>query len=221
MTFLVWDNTIGIVLQSRRGAAGPETRIPVVKRRGILGKELAASGGVYTGNDVVFLVPQVLMPWPAKPADVVTDDTGTRYTVLGADLLKNLWTWKLTTRDLILAFDLRDSINIERASISYDAAGAAVKSFPTQTDNGTTGGSYLAQNMPARVQLLTDAIRDERGIRGFVGTHAIIIADQVNVIAEDRVAWTVNEVTTYFDIVGYHNPERIDELPVLDVEARP
>lgn len=207
---------------SRRAATGQQTPVAVAKKRPLKARELAASGGVYTALDRLWLLPNALIPagYSPKPADVLTDSAGTRWTVLEAENTRNGSTWRLTCRDLVLALDLRDKIDVERAALSQDAAGAVVKLFPSGP--APNGGKLLFAAVPARVQLLTDEIKDERGIRGFSGTHAIIVGQELTgVTNEDRVALTVAGKTTYYDIVGYHNATRIDELPILDVESRP
>ena len=215
--YLTWDNTEAVTYQSRRAAGGPKAPIPVAKRRPLKKHELSASGGVYTGLDRVWIVPAALLPPGVvpKPADVLTDAKGTPWTVLEAAAAKTDQTWRLTSRDLVLAYDLRDMVNVERAAISYDAAGAAIKAFPT---GSPSGGQVLYAGLPARVQLLTGEIAEERGIRGTERAYDVIVGGQVDDVseAEDRINWN----GVYLDIVRLKNAERIDELPVLECKRK-
>ncbi len=216
--YLVWDNVEPILFESTRKAATPILdAIAVAKVRVLTSRELLRSGGVYNGEDRKVIFPKKLLTTGLAPkeGDVSVRADGSRWTCLEVQFGKWDQTWMLTSRNLVLAADLRDTIDIQRAQISYDAAGAAVKTFPP------TGGSVPYRSLPARVQLLTDEVVDERGIRGFKGTHVIIVGKEVAVTPEDRVAWVSGGKTVLFDIVGYHDAQRIDELPKLDCELRP
>lgn len=211
----VWDNTEAVSLSVARAAGPYADAVPVAKRRALTTRELAASGGVYTGQDRVWLLPVALLTpgLQLKPADAVVDASGTRWTVLEAALNKFGATWRLTCRDLVLAFDLRVIITIERAALSYDAAGAAVKTFPP------AGGLVLIDQLPARVQPLREEVADQRGLRGPLLRYDVIVGRPVDgVSTEDRVKLPDG---SYLDILGYRNPDRIDELPVLECQRKP
>lgn len=199
-------------------SANAEDFASVAKRRNLTRKEQAASFGTYTAKDRVWLVPAAVMGpgFEIKPGDVIVGkrplnefDTD-RWTVLEADLGKYGQTWRLTTRNLSLAYELQELINIERPAVSYDAAMAPVKAWPTGPQ--PLGGIVLYGNLPARPQLLTKEIKDERGIRGLERRYDVIVGRQVAVTNEDRIAWRGE----YLDIIGYRNAERIDELPIIE-----
>jgi hypothetical protein len=243
--FEVWDNTESVFLEVARRSylvprSYPRTHdltgqasaivqdppsaaqadyIRVAKRRALTWKELSASNGAYTGNDLVWLFPQEVMVngLNPKPGDVVRDQDGRRWTALEVQHGKWRETWRLVTRDLVLAFDLRDSIDIERPALSYDAAGAAVLRYPTGPDPTKFGGVVLYHNLPARIQEIDREIVDERGIHGFRGRYQIIVGRQIDVNEDDRIVFHGR----YYDIIGLHDPDRLDMLPVLDCELRP
>lgn len=206
--FRTWDNVEAVQYRSSRQLAGPFDLIPVAKQRKLTNKELAASGGVYTGIDRVWTIPQAMFSQGIvpKPADVIVDAQARRWTVLQAEAAKQEETWRLTCRDLVLANDLTDSITIERATITYDHSGVAIKTF-----------APVCVGIAARVQPEHSDIVDERGIRGFKTVVQIIIGQEVSVTNEDRV--TLGAV--HYEIRGYHNSKRIDELPVIDCELVP
>lgn len=204
-----WDNTESGQYRSSSGLSGPGDFIPVAKRRKLTKKELAASGGVYTGLDRVWAIPAAMFGqgFVPKPADVWIDaKSNTRWTVLEAESKKQDTTWVLTCRDLVLAFGLTDAIVIERATINYDSSGVAVKTF-----------SPVYSGIPARVQPQHSDIVDERGIRGMKTVVQIIVGQEVSVTNEDRVTLA----GVHYEIRGYHNSARIDELPVIDCEVVP
>lgn len=237
--WLVWDNTEAVTYTSHRtttASAGDAVLANVTaKRRNPSDRELAVSQGVYTSQDLVWLVPQAnltgLTPGGdkepvAKPADTITDAAGNVWTVLEVFFNTLKSTWRLMTRNLAIAFDLQDAVDIQRYTLTYDAAGAPVRAWP-DNNVGTilAAGSTPYAALPARAQLLTDEIKDERGLRGFQGNYAVYLSQQVQVTQEDRVKWTDKSTSPatvrYLDILGIHNPLRIDELPVLDARLAP
>lgn len=202
------------------------------KRRNLTRRELGASGGVYNALDQVWLIPEALMPegMHSKPGDVVVElpdvlagtagpiadtMTGTRWTVLEAAWQKFRQTRRLTCRDLVLSYELRDSVTIERPALSYDGAGVPVKAFPSDATN--PGGVVLYSKLPARAQLVSKEMADQYGIRGLEGKYRVIVSQEVDVTAEDRVVLASGLI---LDIVGYENAQRIDELPVAICERR-
>jgi hypothetical protein len=236
---LSWDNVEGIDLETARlslpppegdgllregqptnlpdPAAAPSanyvSHVNWTKRRNLTQRELKESGGVYTLQDVVWLVPQRFLATGQviKPGDVVIPSERRRFTVLEVQLGKFRQTWRLITRDLTLALDLQDSIHIERPAISYDAAGAAVKAFPTGA--GPLGGMVLYSGLKCRVQPFRSDIVDERAIRGFNDGFDITVEKEIAVTNDDRVYWPAQNL--YMDILTYERARRIDELPLL------
>lgn len=217
--YLTWTNTQNVGFTSV-GITQQQANIGVVKRRQINSKELSASRGAYVGNDVVFLVPQRELPenFAIKPRDQFNDTDGD-FTVLSVSGQKRdsngYQTWHCVTRNLSIAYNLQDVIDIQQPGIPYDAAGTKQKSWPDQGG----GGSILYPQLSCRVQLLTAEVADELGIRGFQGNYAITVSKQIPAVNyECRVKWISQGVTRYLEIKGIHNPERIDELPVIDAE---
>jgi len=227
--FRIWDNPEAVILESTRrtivplGADPSRTRdrrheigvVPTAKRRALTNRELLASGGVYTGQDLIWLLPQQVMTQglTPKPADVVIDGQGNRWTVLEVFWGKWKQTWRLTTRDLVLAHALRDKITIERATRVYDAAGVPAKLFPPD------GGKVLYANLPARVQLQNESIVEERGIRGTQYNFTVVVDRELDLdVAEDRI---VLEDDRILDITGYRNAHLITELPVVEAAWKP
>lgn len=224
--YLAWDNTEAVRLTSRRksSAGGDMTDlVPVARRRALTRRELAASRGVYVATDLVWEIPSdqiqalLLDRRQPKPGDLVEPEDGTaeQYTALEVKGqcrdAAGYQTWVLTSRNLALHHDLRDLVDIQRPATSYDRSGTRLKLWPPE------GGSTPYRSLPARVQLLTEELADERGIHGFKGTHAVIVGRPVDLTAEDRIKWG----STYLEILGLHNPERIDELPVIDAVLAP
>jgi head-tail adaptor len=196
-------------------AANQPDVIPWARFRASNRKEQMASGGVYTAEDKACLFPQaVLTPGLVpKVRDVVIDlDDGSRWTVLEANLGKLDQTWKLMTRNLALAHDLVDRVDVQRAAVSYDRGGYLLKAWPP------AGGTTPYRQIPARVQLVADQVVDQAGIRGFLGTHQCFVDRELaDVTNEDRVLFQGR----YYEVRGYRQSEAVDQLPYLELELVP
>lgn len=218
-------NTEAVTFTSRRRQGDVVDRIDGVMRRQLNGREGAPSGGTYTFADVGFLIPReriqalLLQDRQPKEGDLVTDDLGTEFTALNVNGLmrgpNGYELWQVNCRDLVLANDLRDVIDLESPKISLDPAGVKVKDW--------AGGS-VRRNVPARVQPLTQELAEQFGMTGLKGTYAVICGRQIAVSYEWRIRWRDHSTTPstlrYLDIVDVRNPERIDELPVIGAEQR-
>lgn len=219
--FLVWDNREDVTYVSHATAGDTSYSLTSpdgkggVKRRNLTWKELTASAGVYTTQDRAWLLPVANLPpgLTPKPADRIIDGQGNSWTVLEAPL--NTWgTWyKLVTRNLVIQANLKDRIDIQRPAITLDAANVTIRAWPP------AGGTTPYAALSCRIQELTAEIANERDLRGFRRTHEIYLSQQVSLQSEDRILVTGG--TTIYAIRGYHSPNRIDELPVIDAELVP
>ena len=205
--YLVWDNTCTVSYVSVNKTGDQNFCPSGCHRHAISRKELAASDGVYTPDDVVLRIPRPMLAVKPKPRDRWTDEEGEVFTVLEVGRIVGVQRYRLVCRNLIIAHELNDLIDIQRATITYDSAGVKIK----------TPWTVVYPQLAARVQPITSETVDERGVRGFKTTHTIILSQEVVVTNEDRVSFAGR----FYEIRGYHNPERIDELPVIDAELVP
>lgn len=197
-------------------------------------REKLATGGTYLSARRVWLLPDELLPREdgsrrkIQQGCVIIEADGSRWTVqeeASRQVFDTLW--RLDTLNLSLAHDLRDSISIERATIIPDSAGVPVKTFPPAGWNLTkqgqpSAGILLYYQIAARVQKMSDEIKDTRGIRAFTGNYVVVIDRPIAVSLEDRVNWVdAGGIQRYLDIKGSHDADRIDELPKLDCWLEP
>lgn len=216
----VWDNVEQVThLAGRLGGEGAETAVSTAKRRALTYKELAASGGAYTGLDKTWLVPAAVLTagFVIRPGDTITDSDDVAWTVLEAALGKFKQTWKLTCRDLVLVNALTYTVDIERAQLLQDATGGTVRRWPGQ------GGTVPYAGVRASVQPQEAHPADERGMRAGLATYHVIVERQLRLMLDrDRVKWTdTTGAVHYLDILRLENPVRLDELPRLVCEIRP
>jgi|SRR5215471_1249926 len=199
--------------------------IAVAKRRPTDSHEASPSEGTVIDDDCVWIIPDVMFPAgvTSKAGDVIVEKTtqsneeqpGTRWIVRQAQWNKHRWTRRLTCRNARIMADLQDVITIERPKITYDAAGCAVKQFPSDATN--PAGVVLYANLPARVQLVAKPEEDEMGIRGSAGRYEVTVANDVNVTREDRIKLTSG---VYLDILDMRSMMTLDALMVLECRRK-
>ncbi len=218
--YLVWSNTEAVTFGSKSSQGTSNYFVPIAKRRAPTYKELAASNGAYTGQDLVWLLPNALLPAGAKPkpGDPVTDADGTKWTTLEVAWNALKATWRMVTRNLVLAYQLRALIDIQRPAITYDGAAGVLRGWP---DDASPSGSVAYAAVPAKVQLITQETQEVFGVLGLQGNYAVTVGQDVAILKVDRVKWNSPTGTVYLDILGQRNPQRIDELPLLDCASYP
>lgn len=215
---LAWDMTEAVTLYSmRRGGTYAAIQVPIAKRRAIRSAERSPSGGVYAGHEIRWhLVADTLPPdVDPKLGDLITDASGREWTVLTADSNRYRQVWALGCVDLVLALGLRDTVQIQRAAITYDASGVGTKAFPPD-------GGRVLYTLPARVQPVAGEIAEERGARYSRDRFDVIVGRQIDVdLAEDRILWTDSTGRSrILDLVSFRQSGQIDQLPILTAEER-
>lgn len=196
------------------GLANMTEEINLASRQNPSWKERAASNAAYVGADLNWSIPSNrlnnLMSGSGerpKPGDYLTDSSDVVWTVIGADSEVLGTTWLLHTLNLAIVYDLRDIISIQRATVTYDATGGPVRTWPP--DGGSTPYSSIAAN----VQKITDEMKEERGLIGFQGAYVVTVDRQVTLTRDDRIVFG----SVYLDWTGtIRNPSRVDELPQID-----
>lgn len=216
----VWNNTEAVTYESAQ-YVDPFTfattplvfALATAKRLSLTRRELAASGGAYTGLDRKWYVPKALFPpgTKPKPGDAVVDAEGVRWVALEVNHQDMGGTYRLTCRDLVIAWDLRDRVDVERAALANDAAGAPVKAFPPH------GGLVAYPQLVCRVQPEEESVHDIQGIRGPQTRYRVIVAQQLAVSTEDRLNWRGR----LLDIEKYENARQIGELPFITAVLQP
>lgn len=222
-----WDCTQPVTLE-RSGRVAPK-RAPVgaAKRRSIRTAQRSPSGGVYLGAEAAWHIPRVELPEGVVPAprDVIIEDARddaeatlgagaaaeTRWTVLTVSRNRQGESYACGCVDLVVAHHLHDLVVLETPSHRTLPSGAQAKAWERAGE----------RPLRARVQELSREVAEERGARYGRLRYDVIIERQIDVdVAEARVVWHDGVAERHLDIVRVRNPERIDELPVLECELR-
>jgi len=219
--FLLWDFAEAVILADRPTVANPaqQVQIATALRSQVTDREKSPSNGAYAGFETNWFLPANLMGGlVASPGMTVTDGKGTRFTILTADYDEADKVYQCGTVDLVLANQLRDQIDIQRATVTYDSATSALRTWPADY----TSSLNVYSQLPAKVQLLNQETQEVFGVLGFHGKYAVTVIRDVSILKHDRIRWYQRDGTSVFlDVLGQTNPQRIDELPVLDCELLP
>ncbi len=110
----ILDDRQTVEYVSRRDAGNVTASVSNAVSYGISKREVMASNGRYQSGDVVWTLPrsQVLALGP-KVGDAVLAE-GVKYTVIGQDISAFASFVKLTTRNLVIAYGLQQSVTILR-----------------------------------------------------------------------------------------------------------
>lgn len=196
-----WPNLEAVTLRESATDGYTDHAITYAKRRAVTHREVIASGGAYTASDLVWLVPNELLPTgvPIKPADQIRDAAAVDWAVLEVNPRGKFGnTWRLVTRSLVLAADLRSECDVLRPSFAQDAAGQRAPVF-----------AVPYSDVPCRLQeqkhdSLTDyqgGPNDRREYALWVGSRLVLRAGDVIQIDSVR-----------YDVAGSGSWDRLDQL---------
>lgn len=204
-----WPNTETICFRSDQTASDSDGNVLTCSlkafRRAPTYRELAASGGVYTGQDLVWLVPNTLLPpgVSPKPGDLVIDNEENEWDVLEAS--KNAFSshWRLICRDPVIVFDLRDTFTIKAPTNAQDAAGART---PTLTATGTTYNG--------RFQLVSEAPAEGRGKTLLRREYQLFTAVEITGLSHEHQV--LDSSSNVYEFLRYTNRARLGELSMIE-----
>ncbi len=205
--YVLWDLAEAVTFTASATAGNTNVSVATALRAQPEERERAPSGGVYAGFDLTWYLPGPLLSGHSpKPGDLVTDGSSVPYTVLKTNYDQLDKVWVLYTVDLILANDLRDTVDIYGPTDGQDAGGARVPSF-----------APVYSSLAARVQEVQGEVATERGKHGTRQRFDVFLTTRVSVTIHHQV----RKGATIYSVTGWRNPDRIDELMVLNCERVP
>lgn len=180
------------------------TCVSDVVRHAISKRELAASNGVYVPDDVVFRLPSATATVRPKPRDTIEDNEGTVWTILEVGRIVGTKRYRCVCRDLIIHEHLDTDVELWVCTNAQDAGGGRSPSFA------------LSQTIAGRIQPVQGDTEDRLGKRTTRKLYQIFLASEpTSISTQDQFRDSGGVV---YQILGWRNPERIDELFVADVE---
>lgn len=214
--YLIWNNTEAVTLTSPYKPPTPNKTFPiaVAKRRNPQFKEQAPTGGVYGSALMTWWLPATLVTAAGAvgndtptQAFLITDGAGVVWTIQDVRLDNLKSTWHCPSLNLTLAFNLRDTLTLQRPVLTTDAAGG--RTYPTYT--------VIATGIACRFQETTGEPTDERGKRLTVHKYDVPVGTRLFPTIEDQV---IDGNGVVYEVKGWRQPDRIDQLQVLECERR-
>ena len=173
-------------------------------RRAVTTEEAETSQGEYTLSDVVWHLSAADVTDPPRPADIIVDGAGTRWTVIEVAQMTAAARWRCVCRNLAIAHGLDLFVDIERAVYTKDARGARQTTWhPWRTGLAAKIQAVAAKNSDAHRQDVT------------LGEYRVFLAESVELDHTHRIKGPDGRRYT---IDGYKRPDRIDGL--VEIEAR-
>jgi hypothetical protein len=208
--YKIWDNRETVRYISTR-RPGPDVEQDIddgcIKQQ-VESPEAVASGGVYINKDVHWFIPGVLIGQGVLPkaADKIRDASGSVWTVLRPWFEDLDQVWDLICRNPVIAFDLKDLIDVWTPNNRADEAAGRVPDFEP---------AY--QNIAARMQADETSIDERHGGRFITTRFNCHVAEQLDVRpGEDQIRF----VGDVYEIETITNPDRIGELMTLGLTLK-
>lgn len=164
--------------------------------------EQAPSAGVYAAADCQWSIPVRLLPVQPRPSDEIIDEDGNTYVVLLADVATAKTRYRVTTRNLTLAYGLRDIVSVwQGKTSSHDLQ--RVQEFERKHIR-----------IAARIQPMDRVIETVRGKRLTVDRVRIYLSRRFpDLTADDQI----RHGDTTYTVVSINDIETLGEL--FSVEA--
>lgn len=217
----VWNNRETVVVRSRRtvdGVTDWAVHSVSAKRRALQFRDLAASGGVYTPQDLKWCVPAELIAplGDLKPGDIIEPADGAQWVMMPDGVSLNTWKswWGCVCRNLVVAHDLRELIDVWAPTNAQDAQGNRAPTF-----------TALHSKIPGRIQPIDGTVEESLGKRAITKRYTAYLATQLtvaqNLAITNEMQLRINGTTTAYQIVAWRNPDSIDRLFEIDLEILP
>ena len=181
--------------------------VPGALRRAILRRDTVDADGRYTASDFVWHLPVATLSETPQAGDILIDETGAPWTILGARPATFASRWHCVCRNLIVAYGLNDTVDIQKAVIAKTDAGAEQLSWqPWRV-------GLDARIQPANARLEVSEERTQS-----IDRYHIYLLEDIEIDATCRVQ--ASDGTTY-QILSSHRRQRLDELMYLSVQKNP
>ncbi|MCE9546923.1 MAG: hypothetical protein K8T25_15720 [Planctomycetia bacterium] len=197
------DGTEAVTLH-RRGD-GQTATVAGALRRSVERHEAAPGEGSIVAADVRWHLPVVNLTDPPAIGDQLLDASGGVWTVLDVRAESCASRWVCRGRDLTITHGLTERVDIERATWTKDAAGAAVPHW-----------HVWRAGLRVRLQPHDLEIRVAAGRREAVAGYRAYFAEHVDIDQECRLVAADGQA---YRVVAYHPAESFGQLSVVEAIA--
>jgi hypothetical protein len=171
-------------------------------RRTLSWREAAASDGKYLAGDTVWHLPVTLLPARPSPGDRVIDVVGRYWTVLEVMQETLASRWRVIARELSIARQLSNVVEIQKATVLKGRGGAAERTW-----------ELFRAGVRARIQPRTTIESVHDGIESENSRFTIYLAEQIPLDSTHRI---VADDGTVYQVLGCESANRIDRLFVVN-----
>ena len=175
--YLIFDNLEAVSFVAVANSGDSTTSISSALRRAMSYKEMMASGGQYTGKDLVWWIPYTLLS-AAKTKDKVVDAAGVSWVVLDSTLNTLQTWWRLVTRNPTIAYDLRQLVTLAKNNTEQDEG----------KQRAPVWSPYKAA-CPASVTRDSLDIADAFGQRTGKSSYTVVIEEVADLSIEWQIWW--------------------------------
>lgn len=205
--YLIWDNIESITYTSNN-VTDTAYQLAITKRRSITSADVPTEKtGSYTSSDLVWMIPTAVLTGGLIPkvSDYITDSASVEWTVLDLQLWNFKSTWRLTTRNLVLAEGLYDTIKLMRPANTNDGAGGRV----------TATYAVVHENVQCKIIEVTSDAADLFGRKTTKQRFDLHSSRQLLWKATDRI---VDQNNVVYGIVSGAVPFTLNSLQVFSLE---
>lgn len=199
--YLIFDNAQAVTWT--QASTGTEISVASALRREIKNTERQPSNGTYRHGDVWWEVPVTLLTTEPGPGDTLTDASSNEWTVLQVDVSTLASRYRCHCRNMRIAHNLRQLLQVWYGETCKDETGAAVR-------NWQPGERFYGRIQPAET-----TNTEEHGQRAQMTGYDVYCAEQLDMSREMLVE---TEDGTQYKVTSSRNAEQIGELMVLEVE---
>jgi SPP1 family predicted phage head-tail adaptor len=167
-------------------------------------REQEASDGRYLADDVRWHLPAASLSTPPLPGARIIDAAGERWTVLEVERAALGTRYACLCRNLAISGGLDQTVTLQRATWTKDAAGAPVATWRD-----------VRVGLRARLQPIDGAAEVARDQPTTKRRYRVYLEERLSIDQDCRI---IHDGRAY-RVTGYEMPERIDRLLVVLVEA--
>lgn len=199
-------------LTSRANSGDTTLAVTHAFRGELTSREQHATGGIAVRLEAAYDIPLALISaYTWKPGDTFTDSLGNVLNIYSAS--RDAAWWRFLVYNPKVAYDLRHEIDVVNLEVGKDAAGSVQITDETQV--------YSA--ISSRVQWINGKPSKFANRTGETHKAVIYLGQRLYLKNNHLIRWAddTQDKMWEFDILEWSNPDRLDELMQVSVEARP